>query len=212
VLGVSLTAGWAAILVAGGTLAGVIITALFNTWHKYIDARIKRDDRQHERAFDYEKWARQAKHDALTRLISACRFVKWRPDLWAPENPDENYRRGATIRALDLFRDKIGGEDGISEITVYAAKPVLEALDEVLKLINVQRREHKDRLSGLGLIGKQLDAALPQEQRDDLWRQRREALEAIGHNSGLDVDREVIALCDRVIDAAKKDQHVDYTE
>ncbi|MGZ4585559.1 MAG: hypothetical protein ACXVYI_14660 [Mycobacterium sp.] len=190
----------------------MIITQLFNTWNKHIDARIKQADRRHERASDYENWARQAKGDALKRLISACRFVKWRPDLWRPENPDENYRRGATIRALDLFRDKIGGEDGISEIEAYAAEPVRKGLDDLLKLIDLQRREHNDQLKELGGIGSQLDADLPQAQRDDLWRQRREALEAIGGRSVLDVDRDVIALCDRVIAAARNDLHVDYTE
>jgi hypothetical protein len=162
-----------------------------------------------------------AKSDALMRLISACRFVKWRPELWRPENPDENYRRGTTIRALDLFRDKIGGEDGISEITAYAAEPVRKGLEEVLEQVDVQRREHRDQLSTLRRIGTQIDAVfrepvtddsgaeLPQaqrifDQRDDLWRQRRQALDAIGRNSGLDVDG-VIALCDRVIDVARKD-------
>jgi hypothetical protein len=216
VLGVFYTPGWGIVITAvttvTGTLGAVIITAVFNLRTKHIDADIKQADRRHERALDYEKWARQAKSDALTRLISACRFIKWRPDQWRPENPDENYRRGATIRALDQFRDKIGGEDGISEITVYAAEPVRDALDEVLQLISVQRREHKDQLSELGRIGRQLAADPPETQRDDLWRQRREALEAIGRNSGLDVDRVVIALCDRVIDVARNDLEGRYTE
>jgi hypothetical protein len=152
---------------------------------------------------DYEKWARQANSDALMRLMYACRFVKWRP-----ENPDGDYRRGATIRALDLFSERMGGEDGISEITAYAAEPVRKALDEVLELIDVQRRAHKDQLEALGRIGRQLDA---EPQRDDLWRQRREALEAIGRESHLDVDR-VLTLCDQVIDVARKDLQGRYTE
>lgn len=208
-LGVFITPGWGIVLGAGTTVTGMIITQAGNAWNTHVAGNTRREDRQHERALDYENWARQAKSDALMRLISACRFVKWRPDLWQPENPDENYRRGATIRALDLFKERIGGEDGISEITAYAAEPVRKELDKVLKLIDEQRREHKDQLEGLGAIGTQLDA---EPQRDDLWRQRREALEAIGRNSGLDVDKVVIALCDRVIDVARNDMQGRNTE
>ena len=43
------------------------------------------------------------------------------------------------------------------------------------------------------------------QQRDELNEQRKQAFDALGSNSGLDVDREVIALCDKVIDAARKD-------
>jgi hypothetical protein len=218
VLGVFFTAGWAAILVAGGTLAGGVITQAGNAWKQHMDGRTKRDDRQHERALDYEKRAWQAKSDALKRLISACRFVK----LQAKLNTENQHRRAATIRALDQFRDRVGDEDGISEITAYAAEPVRKGLDEVLEQVDVQRREHRDQLSTLRRIGTQIDALFSQptatdnsgaelartqrlfEQHAELWRQRGQALDAINAKSALDVDG-VIALCDRVIDAARKD-------
>jgi hypothetical protein len=225
VLGVFYTPGWAAVLAVGGTIAGGVVTAAVNAWNKHIDAKSKHEDRQHERALDYEKRAWQAKSDALKRLISACRFVKLKAKLTGAENTDENHRRAVTIRALDLFMDRIGGEDGISEITAYAAEPVRKALDEVLEQVNVQRREHMDQLSRLRRIGTQLDAVdrelvtgdsgveLQQlfQQRTDLRLERRQALDDIGDESYLDVDR-VIALCDRVIDAARKDLKGRYTE
>src|ERR1700682_6044980 len=117
----------------------VVSTATVAIWNKRIDANTKREDRDHERALDYEQRVWQAKNDTLKRLISACRFVKWRAQLTGAENTDENYRRAATIRALDQFRERIGDEDGISEITAYAAEPVRKALDEVLEEVNVQR-------------------------------------------------------------------------
>ena len=51
-----------------------------------------------------------------------------------------------------------------------------------------------------------LDTELEQliQQRADLLRQRGQALDDIGGESDLDVDR-VIALCDRAIDAAGRD-------
>jgi hypothetical protein len=95
--GVFFTPGWQSILTAtvpvGGTLGGVVATQLFNLRKTRIDADTKRQDRQHERAFDYEQRVWQAKNDALKRLISACRFVKLRAQLTGAENTDENYRR-----------------------------------------------------------------------------------------------------------------------
>jgi hypothetical protein len=224
VLGVFFTPGWAAVLTAGGTLGGVVVTQVVNAWNKRIDASSKREDRQHERGMAYEERVWQAKHDILTRLISACRFVKWR----AAESTDENFRRGATIRALDLFRERIGGEDGISEITVYAAKPVCTALDELLNEVNVQQDKHAGPLSNLGDIGTRWDAVSKElrgavsdgsggrmteilVRRADLYDQRNRALDELGAESDLDVDK-VIALCDRVIDVARQDLQSRYTE
>jgi hypothetical protein len=231
VLGVFYTPGWAAVLAAGGTLGGVIVTQAVNAWNKHIDAKATLQDRQHERALDYEKRAWQAKSDALKRLISACRFVKLKAKLTGAENIDDNHRRAVTIRALDQFRYRVGDEDGISEITAYAAEPVCKGLDEVLEQVDVQRRKHIGPLFTLRQIGTQLDeldavmrgpvtddsrALLAQghellQQHADLQRQRRHALDAIGGKSDLDVDG-VIALCDRVIDFAQKDLKGRYTE
>jgi hypothetical protein len=107
------------------------------------------------------------------------------------------------------FESPIGLPSGSTP--VIGTGPCSNGTARALELINVQRRKHKDQLSGLGHIGRQLDAELPQAQRDDLWRQRREALDAIGRNSGLDVDG-VIATCDKVIAVARKDLKGRYTE
>ena len=37
---------------------------------------------------------------------------------------DRQHQRGAAIRALDQFADKLGGDDGIGELLAYAAPPV----------------------------------------------------------------------------------------
>ena len=135
-LGVFSTPGWLSILAVGGTLGGVVVT-------QGVTAVIRRGDRRQERALDWERRVWQAKSDALTRLISACRFIKWRVQQAEADKPgDENYRRGAAIRALDLFRGRIGDEDGISEVTAYGAEPVCKALEEVLKEVRVQQGKH----------------------------------------------------------------------
>ena len=121
-------------------VVSVVVTGGVAVWSKIIDARSKREDRQHAGKLDYEQRVWRAKNDVLRRLISACRFVKWRAQLTGAENKDEKYRRAATIRALSQFRERIGNEDGVSEITAYAAQPVRDALDEMLEEVNVQFR------------------------------------------------------------------------
>jgi hypothetical protein len=113
VLNVFFTPGWGAILSASGTgtLAGVIVTNVFNVWNRRIDAKTRDADRQHERAMAYQQRVWQAKHDVLTRLICACRYVKWRATLTGAKNTDENHSGAVSVQALDEFRDRIGGED-----------------------------------------------------------------------------------------------------
>ena len=228
VLGVFYTPGWGAVVMLSGTLGGVMVTQFVNTWNKRIDAKAKREDRQHERALDYEQRVWQAKSDALKRLISVCRFVKVQAQLAGADNTDENHRRAVTIRALDQFRERIGGEDGISEITAYAAEPVRKALDEMLEVVAVQQRQHNGALSELRRVGTQWlalgneplidasgasigEAQQQLQRRIDLGHERRQAPDHIGTRSDLDVDR-VVTLCDRVIDVARKDLQGDCTD
>ena len=193
------------------------ITAIGSAWvlirTKRIDADTHGADRDHERRLDYEQRVWQAKSDILKTLISACRSVKRQ----AQQYQDEKLSRATTIRALDLFRDTIG-EDGISEITAYAAEPVREAVDELLELINTQVRAHSDPLLTLRIVGNELhqlgDDVTPGRmetapQRARLYFQRSDALKIIGDTSDLDVDG-VVALCDRVIDVARNDLRGEY--
>lgn len=188
------------------TLGGVIATQVLTLW-------AKSTDRRQERKLAYEARVAEAKHDALKRLITSCRSVKWR----AAESTDARFRRGATIRGLDLFREKIGGEDGISEVVSYAAKPVCTALEEMLHRIDAEHNKHEDRLSKIERIGtklyavsKELSGAQLAEaeelrcQRDELYEQRNQAFVDLGAASDLDVDT-VFDLCDRLIDIAKQD-------
>jgi len=191
------------------------ITAIGSAWvlirTKRIDADTHGADRDHERRLDYEQRVWQAKSDILKTLISACRSVKRQ----AQQYQDEKLSRATTIRALDLFRDTIG-EDGISEITAYAAEPVREAVEELLELINTQVRAHSDPLLTLLKVGIELrqlgdDVARMETapQRARLHFQRSDALKIIGDTSDLDVDG-VVVLCDRVIDVARNDLRAEY--
>jgi hypothetical protein len=209
---VFLTPGWAIILGGSFTLGGVIVTQVFTIWSKSAD-------RRQERKLAYEARVAEAKHAAIKRLITACRSVKSRP----AESSDANFRRGATIRGLDLFREKIGGEDGIGEVVSYAEKSVCTELEKMLDKVDAEHDKHEDRLSEIGRIGTDLYAVSRQlssaqlaeaeglrSQRDALYRQREQAFVDLGAESDLDVDT-VFRMCDGLIDIAKQDLQGDVT-
>jgi hypothetical protein len=145
----------------------VIATATVAVWSKLIDATSKREDRQHEIALEAERRFGQDKIKALKTLIAATRHVKWQAQLTGAPNTDEAHRRAVTIRALHEFRAKLGGEDGIAELLVYAADPVHQAVDAPLAEVNEQRRSHLLWLMQLQSIEKRLaDLPKPERQAD----------------------------------------------
>jgi hypothetical protein len=218
---VILTPGWLAIITPSFTLAGVIITQAFNLCGKRIDAGIKQADRQHERALDHERRDAEAKSGALMHLMSGCRVITERVQQAKDEKPaDDNYQRGATIRALDRFKADIGGDTNIDMVMAVAGDKVCDALDAMLDLVMVQQRKHRDSLAALGGIGTQLyrlgsisleDDSQPEgqqrlEQYERLLGERTKAFEAIGSKSNLDVNQ-VIELCERIKTGAREDRN-----
>src|ERR1700753_769366 len=57
-------------------VASVVSTATVAIWTKRIDARTKREDRDHQLVLDYEKRAGEDKKAVLKRLISATLYLK----------------------------------------------------------------------------------------------------------------------------------------
>jgi signal transduction histidine kinase len=202
----------------------VVRNATVAIWRKLIDASTKREDRQHEIALEVEKRFGQDKINALKTLIAAAQHVKWRAQLTGAPNTDEAHRRAVTIRALHEFRTKLGVEDGIAELLAYAADPVRQAVEALLADVNQQRGQHQLLLMQLQNIERQLSTlpnpqpgpeigdAIPMtpmnvdvfQQWQLLHRADSKTLDMIGTRSDLDVDG-VIALCDRVINAARLD-------
>ncbi|WP_152531579.1 hypothetical protein [Mycobacterium sp. UM_CSW] len=201
-------------------VASVVVTGGVALWSKIIDARSKREDRQHARSLDYEGRVWQAKNDVLRRLISACRAVKRRA-LTAQRHAqvskeDEEYSRARLAQGLGEFPRDIGDEEGISEITAYAAEPVREALDEMLMMIEERLRSHQVSLFMLRNAETQLELARlaqqearrsgeePEEGIEGRLKQRRANAMARLTAADIDVDA-VIKLCDHIIDVARKD-------
>jgi hypothetical protein len=209
----------------GSVLITGVVTGGVAIWSKIIDARSKREDREHAEKLDYEGRAWKAKNEALRRLITACRFVKSQAQRTrfgsTDDEQDQRDRRALTVRALYRFKDRLGGEDVISEITALAAQPVSDALDEMLALGDVQERKHAMPLWILNRIDPQVEASRERKFNDDegnptpdaanrlqehayLIQEQEKALDVIGSSADIDVDA-VIKLCERIIEVACQD-------
>jgi len=196
--------------------ASVVSTAAVAIWTKRIDARTKKEERNHALVLDYEKRAGDDKKAVLKSLISATLHLRRGAEQLAGAEvteQDPSRRRAEAIRELYEFRGRLGLDDGIAELMIYAAEPVRDLTELVLDEWDRQFREHGYSLTQLDTCKKQLVQAAPPTNDDaidgerkwtELKEEERSWLKKLGDESALDVDA-LVALCDRVLKAAHKD-------
>jgi hypothetical protein len=216
-----MSVNWLSVITTGLVpLVSVISTATVAVWTKRIDARSRQQDRDHDRALDYEKRASDDKKAVLKSLISATHYVKrGAQNVALEENATSAARRRAeTIRELYEFRMRLGLDDGVAELMVYAAEPVRELTDLMLDEWDRQFREHGYSLAQLDSCKRQLaqtvvDAPPPddkavyfggQQKWSELKKEETGWLNRLGDESTLDVDA-LVDLCNRILKAAHKD-------
>lgn len=201
-------------------IASVISTATVAVWTKRIDARSKRDDREQARVLDYEKRAADDKKAVLKALISATLHVRRGAQAVAGADDNEstiNRRRAEAVRELYEFRVRLGLDDGIAELMVYAAEPVRDLTDLLLDEWDRQFREHGYSLAQLDSCKRQLAQTVvdapPQDKTvyfdgHQMWSELKAEetawLDRLGAETELDIDA-LIDLCNRIIKAAHKD-------
>ncbi|TPG37174.1 hypothetical protein [Mycolicibacterium hodleri] len=198
-------------------VASVLSTAAVAIWTKRIDARTKRDDRAHALVLDYEQRAGEDKKAILKRLISATLHLKRGAEPLAGIGTSLEDRRIEAIRQLYEFRARLGLDDGVAELMIYAAEPVRDLTELILDEWDRQFREHGYSLAQLDTCKQQLSQAAedapPIDRRAIIEGQQRWAdlkdeetswLKRLGDESTLDVD-ELISLCNRTLKAAHKD-------
>ncbi len=201
-------------------LASVISSATVAIWTKRIDAKNKVEDRRHERVLDFEKRAADDKKAVLKSLISATVYVKRAAQYEGVGTAEEmaSQRRAEAIRELYDFRMRLGLDDGVAELLVYAAPPVRDLVSLLLDEWDRQFREHGYSLTQLDSCKRELaqTTACPAPREDVTvyyegelkWSELRKVetvwLERLGRESGLDLDA-LVDLCDRTLEAAHKD-------
>ncbi|MHA7649638.1 hypothetical protein ACX9NE_07735 [Mycobacterium sp. ML4] len=200
-------------------VASVLSTATVAVWTKRIDARTKREDRAHALVLEYEKRAGEDKKAVLKRLISAVLHLKRGAEPLAGTQATEesiSRRRAAATRELYEFRARLGLDDGVAELMIYAAEPVRDLTELILDEWDRQFREHGYSLTQLDACKEQLqnavdvppnsDEAMSERKRKWIALQDEEAsfLKELGDESDLDVDA-LVVLCNRVLKAAHTD-------
>ncbi|BBY91324.1 hypothetical protein MGALJ_09930 [Mycobacterium gallinarum] len=202
-------------------IVSVLATATVAIWTKRIDAATRRDDRQHERALNFEDRVWQAKSDALRRLISACRSVKRKAQIaQRPGCEEDDYISWRARLTLELygFKQALGDEEGVSDIVAYAAEPVRDAVDDMLAHITDLTRPHAVHLTTMQNAERTLartrraeefesrtDASQRKAEHDRALRQLSNAVQEIGTGTA-DVDLDAwVGRCNRIIDVARQD-------
>jgi len=201
-------------------LASVISSATVAIWTKRIDAKNKAEDRRHERVLDFEKRAADDKKAVLKSLISATIYVKRAAQYEGVGTAEEiaSQRRAEALRELYDFRMRLGLDDGVAELLVYAAPPVRDMVNQLLDQWDRQFREHGYSLTQLDSCKRQLaqTTACPAPQEDVTvfyegevkWSELRKVemvwLDRLGRESELDLDA-LVDVCDRTLEAAHRD-------
>jgi hypothetical protein len=186
-------------------IASVVSTATVAIWTKRIDAKSRQDDRQHALALDFEKRAGEEKKIALKTLLSATMRVRRGAEPLPGANQTEDERRAEAIEELYEFRGRLGLDDGVSEVLIYAAEPVRALTELLLDEWDRQFREHGYSLAQLDTCKQQLLATGDDRQKwSDLKSEEASWLKRLGQESTLDVDA-LLSLCDRTVDAARRD-------
>ena len=200
--------------------ASVMSSATVAIWTKRIDARTKEEDRRHERVLDFEKRAADDKKAVLKSLISATIYVKRAAQYEGVGTAEEiaSQRRAEALRELYDFRMRLGLDDGVAELLVYAAPPVRDMVNQLLDQWDRQFREHGYSLTQLDSCKRQLaqTTACPAPQEDVTvfyegevkWSELRKVemvwLDRLGRESELDLDA-LVDVCDRTLEAAHRD-------
>jgi hypothetical protein len=186
-------------------VVSVISTATVAIWTKRIDLRSKRDDREHSLRLDFEQRAGEEKKAALKTLLSATMRVRRGAEPLAGAHQTVEQRRAEAIEELYEFRGRLGLDDGVSEVLIYAAEPVRQLTEDLLDEWDRQFRDHGYSLTQLDTCKQQLLVTCDDQQRwTDLKGEEASWLRRLGEESDLDVDA-LLSLCVRTIEAARKD-------
>jgi hypothetical protein len=199
-------------------VASVLSTATVAIWTKRIDARTKREDRDHQLVLDYEKRAGQEKSAVLKRLISSTLYLKRGAEPLPGTDVTEgstSARRAGAIRELYEFRARLGLDDGVAEVMTYAAEAVRDLTELILDEWDRQFRKDSYSLAQLDACKGQLQQSVdgPQEntamiERKQQWTALQDEedsfLKKVSDESDLDVDA-LVVLCNRLLKAAHTD-------
>lgn len=186
-------------------VVSVVSTATVAIWGKRIDVRSKQDDRRHALLLDFEQRAGEEKKVALKTLLAATMRVKRGAEPLAGAHQTEEQRRSEAIAELYELRGRLGLDDGVAEVLIYASEPVRQLTEQLLDEWDRQFRDSGYSLTQLDSCKQQLQTPCDdQDQWTALKDEEAAWLKRLGDEANFDVDA-LLALCERTIAAARKD-------
>ncbi|MCV7224898.1 hypothetical protein [Mycolicibacterium komossense] len=186
-------------------VVSVVSTATVAIWTKRLDSKARAADRSQALLLDFEKRAGEEKKAALKTLLAATMRVRRGAEPLAGADQTEGQRRAEAIEELYEFRARLGLDDGVAEVLIYAAEPVRQLTEQLLDEWDRQFREHGYSLVQLDACKQQLLETVDGERRwVDLKDEEALWLKRLGEASTLDVDA-LLDLCNRTVAAARKD-------
>ncbi|MCV7423940.1 hypothetical protein H7K45_25635 [Mycobacterium yunnanensis] len=186
-------------------VVSVLSTATVAIWTKRIDVKSKRDDREHALRMDFEQRAGEEKKIALKTLLAATMRVRRGAEPLVGAQQTVAQRRAEAIEELYAFRGRLGLDDGVAEVLIYAAEPVRELTEQLLDEWDRQFRDHGYSLAQLDTCKQQLSTPCDDQAAWTALKEEEASwLRRLGEESDLDVDA-LLALCDRTTAAARKD-------
>jgi hypothetical protein len=186
-------------------IVSVLSTATMAIWTKRLDTRSRRDDRAHALLLDFERRAGEEKKAVLKNLISATMHLRRGAEPLAGAGQTLSQRRAEAIEELYGFRGRLGLDDGVAELLIYAAEPVRDLVELLLDEWDRQFREQGYSLTQLDTCKRKLGEPCDDQQA---WTALKEEealwLKRLGEQSDLDVEA-LAELCNRTLTAAHKD-------
>jgi hypothetical protein len=186
-------------------IVSVLATATMAIWTKRLDTKARQADREHALLLDFEKRAGEEKKAVLKNLISATLHLRRGAEPLAGAGQTVSQRRSEAVEELYGFRSRLGLDDGIAELMIYAAEPVRDLVELLLDEWDRQFREQGYSLAQLDTCKAKLSEPCDDQQS---WTALKEEealwLKRLGDGSDLDVDA-LVDLCNRMLKAAHKD-------
>lgn len=173
------------------------------------NAWIKRGDRKHERALDFERRVWETKNAVLTQLITKCNTLRaaCEVEINVVSSDEADSLRRKRIFLLEAFERVHFDADASVELILYADKSVMRPAERLSKLITGELESLRFMLreirefrvqKELSIDGQEYEAAA-QARNSERYVERE-----ICKYSTFDTD-EVAALCTSIIDAARAD-------
>lgn len=188
-------------------IASVVSSATVALATLGVNAWTRRSDRRHESELDYARRTWEAKSSALITVISKCDTIRSAvPSVtFIDEQQFMAHRRIAIITAFELVGSSLANQ--AEALLAYSPKSVWELVARLNTIIRQERKDHAADLVRIKTYREEQESlveSLDLKEASRFYERELKTAYKMGESCTLDIDS-VHALCDSIIDAARKD-------